>query len=103
MRRTILGVLLAVLVLAWPAGAQETRGAIEGVFKDALGGVLPGATVEAKGVAGTLTAVTDSQGAYRFPAVAPGEYETPYALNVYRPTGEVWMAANNSDRILRKA
>ena len=33
--------------------------------------------------------------------MAPGEYETPYALNVYRPTGEIWMAANNSDRVIR--
>jgi len=39
--------------------------------------------------------------AYTVPGVAPGEYETPYALNVYRPTGEVWMAANNSDRVIR--
>jgi streptogramin lyase len=38
---------------------------------------------------------------WKVPGVAPGEYETPYALNVHRPTGEVWMAANNSDRILR--
>lgn len=38
---------------------------------------------------------------WKIPGVANGEYETPYALNVWRPTGEVWMAANNSDRILR--
>lgn len=38
---------------------------------------------------------------YKIPGVAAGEYETPYALNVYRPTGEIWMAANNSDRIIR--
>lgn len=38
---------------------------------------------------------------WKVPGVAEGEYETPYALNVWRPTGEVWMAANNSDRILR--
>jgi streptogramin lyase len=38
---------------------------------------------------------------YKIPGVAPGEYETPYALNVYRPTGDVWMAANNSDRVIR--
>jgi streptogramin lyase len=38
---------------------------------------------------------------WKVPGVAPGEYETPYALNVWRPTGEVWMAANNSDRVLR--
>jgi len=39
--------------------------------------------------------------AYTVPGVAPGEYETPYALNVYRPTGDIWMAANNSDRVIR--
>jgi streptogramin lyase/cytochrome c5 len=38
---------------------------------------------------------------YRIPGVAKDEYETPYALNVWRPTGEVWLAANNSDRVLR--
>ncbi len=38
---------------------------------------------------------------WKVPGVAEGEYETPYALNVWRPTGEVWMAANNSDRVLR--
>ncbi len=38
---------------------------------------------------------------FKIPGVAPGEYETPYALNVYRPTGDVWMAANNSDRVIR--
>ncbi len=44
---------------------------------------------------------TGSFETYKIPGVAPGEYETPYALNVYRPTGEVWMAANNSDRVIR--
>jgi streptogramin lyase len=38
---------------------------------------------------------------YKIPGVAAGEYETPYALNVWKPTGEVWMAANNSDRVIR--
>ncbi len=38
---------------------------------------------------------------WKIPGVANGEYETPYALNVWRPTGEVWMAANNADRVLR--
>lgn len=44
---------------------------------------------------------TASFESYRIPGVAGGEYETPYALNVWRPTGEVWLAANNSDRVLR--
>jgi hypothetical protein len=38
---------------------------------------------------------------WKVPGVGRNEYETPYALNVWRPTGEVWMAANNSDRVLR--
>jgi streptogramin lyase len=38
---------------------------------------------------------------WKIPGVAPNEYETPYALNVWRPTGDVWLAANNSDRVLR--
>lgn len=38
---------------------------------------------------------------WRIPSVGEGEYETPYTLNVERKSGEVWMAANNSDRVLR--
>ncbi len=35
------------------------------------------------------------------PLLAPGEHEVPYALNVHPSTGEVWVTANNSDRVLR--
>lgn len=35
------------------------------------------------------------------PVLSPGEYEMPYALNVHPKTGDVWIAANNTDRILR--
>jgi virginiamycin B lyase len=38
---------------------------------------------------------------YRLPVLAPGEYETPYALNVHPKTGEVWITSNMSDRVLR--
>lgn len=38
---------------------------------------------------------------FMIPAVGKGKYETPYALNVDRRTGHVWMSANHSDRILR--
>jgi len=37
----------------------------------------------------------------KLPGLAPGEYETPYALNVERKSGEVWITANNADRVLR--
>ncbi|MBT4521347.1 MAG: hypothetical protein HOC23_15210 [Halieaceae bacterium] len=35
------------------------------------------------------------------PLMGVNEYETPYALNVHHDTGDVWIAANNSDRLLR--
>ena len=38
---------------------------------------------------------------WKIPAIGAGEYETPYALNVDPRTGQIWMAANNSDRIIR--
>jgi outer membrane receptor protein involved in Fe transport len=69
------------LFAAPPATAQEQSGSIQGVVKDAQGAVLPGATVEARR-AGTasLTAVTDGQGIYRFPALPAGTYEVTAAL-----------------------
>jgi virginiamycin B lyase len=38
---------------------------------------------------------------YKLPVLAPGEYETPYALNVHPQTGEIWITSNMSDRVLR--
>lgn len=36
---------------------------------------------------------------HALPTLAPGEYETPYALNVHPDTGIVWLTSNMSDRI----
>lgn len=36
---------------------------------------------------------------YPLPTLAPGEYETPYAINVHQQTGLVWITSNMSDRI----
>ena len=50
--------LLLITALAVPAFAQEQRGSIEGVVKDASGAVLPGATVEAKSHVGRRASTT---------------------------------------------
>ncbi len=42
---------------------------------------------------------TEKFTAYPLPTLAPGEYETPYALNVHPQTGLVWISSNMSDRI----
>jgi hypothetical protein len=68
--------LVCALFAAMPAAAQEQRATVEGTVKDAQGGVLPGVTVQATNtnVGTTVDTVTDANGVYRFPALAPGYY-----------------------------
>jgi hypothetical protein len=67
---------MLIAALAAPAFAQEQRGAIEGIVRDASGAVLPGATVEAQSNVGPVaTTTTDSVGSFRFPSLAPGNYK----------------------------
>jgi hypothetical protein len=81
MRKSTLGVLLSLLLVAWPALAQDQRGSIQGIVKDNSGAVLPGVTVEAKSSAGgTVATTTDANGSYRFPSLAPGTYEVTASL-----------------------
>jgi hypothetical protein len=79
-------VLLVVAALAVPAFAQEQRGSIEGVVRDASGAVLPGATVEVKAPTGVvLSSVSDGVGVYRFPSLAPGTYDVSATLSGFVP------------------
>lgn len=84
--------VLACLFLIAPATAfaQETRGSIEGVIKDSTGGALPGVSVSAKQVQtnATVTAVTDSTGVYRFPALQPGTYTVTATLQGFNPASQ---------------
>ena len=83
----VVALLLCVItpVSVW---AQEQRGSIEGIVKDASGGVLPGVTVEARSprMVGVQTAVSDANGAYRFPALPPGPYELTAVLSGFTTT-----------------
>src|SRR5688500_19936677 len=87
MRRLVsLIMLLALTLSAGAASAQEQRGSIEGVVKDTSGGVLPGVTVTAQSVSGAkLEAVTDAEGIFRFPSVAPGTYSVAANLAGFAP------------------
>src|SRR6266542_556182 len=70
--------LTALVLVALPrfASAQGGTGQIEGVIQDEQGGVVPGATLtfqnQASGV--VRTTVSEADGRYRFPALAPGSY-----------------------------
>ena len=86
MRKSALGVLLGVLMCSSAANAQEQRGSIEGVVRDAQSALVPGVVVEARNAAGvTVTTVTDVGGTYRFPSVAPGIYAVKASLAGFRP------------------
>jgi hypothetical protein len=78
---------LAVAVGAPAAFAQgggaSSTGSISGQVADESGGVLPGVTVTATSPAqmGTLTAITNEEGMFRFPSVPPGEYKVQFELS----------------------
>jgi hypothetical protein len=87
MYRRVFGIFLALMlaIASAPAMAQETTGAIEGNVKDSSGGLLPGVTVQVVGPSGTLVAVTDERGEYRFPRLPSGRYTVRATLDGFAP------------------
>ncbi len=76
------GLILVLSLFALPLFAQ-TSGGIVGKVMDATGAALPGVTVEAKSpsLQGTRTAVSESDGGYRFALLPPGEYSVNFNLS----------------------
>jgi hypothetical protein len=74
---------LACLLAAAIAAAAQTTGSINGTVTDNTGAVLPGVTISATSPAlmGTQTAVTNTEGQYRFPTLPPGVYKLSYELS----------------------
>jgi hypothetical protein len=81
------GIAIFLLLLIPPVAAQEQTGSIEGLVADVQGGVLPGATVEARHTrVGSITsATTDSRGEFRFPSLTPGDYDVSASLDGFTP------------------
>lgn len=77
--------VVGVVCLLVPAlaVAQIEQGRIIGTVTDAQGAVLPGVTVTAKSprLIGARSIVTESDGAYRFPALPSGTYALTYELS----------------------
>ena len=85
MRRTLalaLSLLLFSASLAFAQAVTSGTGAINGRVTDASGAVMPGVTVTitAPQQMGARTAVSDSDGSYRFTAVTPGDYTVVFEL-----------------------
>ncbi len=75
--------LVAVCLLATPCLVAAQEAGVSGTVTDDTGGVLPGVTVEASGVApptGPRTAVTDGDGRYAFTALPPGRHVVTFTL-----------------------
>ena len=77
-----LGLLLAVRARVRPRRRRELNRQHQRRSGRRQRGVLPGVTVTATSPAqiGTLTAVTNEAGIYRFPAVPPGDYRLQFDL-----------------------
>ena len=78
-----LAVFLAITAAsAFAQSAGATTGALNGKVIDTTGGVMPGVTVTigSPSMQGVRTAVTNEEGAYRFPAIPPGDYRITYEL-----------------------
>jgi len=78
MRPKIVLALAFLATLASPTLAQITSATISGTIKDETGGVLPGVGVVVTNheTGLTRTAVTDDNGYFTVPGLAPGRYET---------------------------
>jgi hypothetical protein len=78
----LLAIMAAALLSAPRLAAQTTTGSIYGTVADATGAVIPNATITLTDVDNNLDTRTQSnaQGAFTFPAVAPGNYRIVAAV-----------------------
>jgi hypothetical protein len=79
---------LLILLVAVPAFAQGTTGAIEGKVADEQGLALPGANATAQNMATgfSRSAVSDASGIFRVPGLPVGTYELKIELAGFAPS-----------------
>ncbi|BCS34461.1 hypothetical protein TBR22_A36880 [Luteitalea sp. TBR-22] len=84
MIRRAFWVLLAAVLCATPALAQETTGRVAGTVVDTSNAAIPGATVKIEGGAVNQMAVTDGEGKFSFAALPPGTYRLTTTLQGFK-------------------
>src|SRR6478735_4543535 len=73
-----------------PATAQEGASLLTGAVHDSDGGVLPGVLVKviSQGNGSSAEAVTDGEGVYNIPSLAPGPYRVEAALDGFESVSQ---------------
>src|SRR3954462_13739321 len=87
--KVVVRLVLVTLALcaAATASAQVQTGSILVKAVDQQGAVMPGVSITISSpvlVAGSMTGVTDTAGAYRFPSLVPGTYEVKLELSGFQ-------------------
>lgn len=82
----VASLLACLLVSATPLFAQEFRGSLTGVVKDATGGVLPGVSVTVTNTDTKVAqdTVTDEKGVFRALLLNPGTYSVTVKLDGFK-------------------
>jgi len=95
----VFAVLCMAMLLCAPAFAQTgSTGAITGRAQDSSGAIIPGVEVTISSpamIGGSRTEVTDEQGIYRFPLLAPGTYRVSFALPGFKTVNLEEVELNN--------
>jgi hypothetical protein len=87
--RQIVGIGMVVVLAAGFVMAQQARGTLRGIVKDELGAAIVGANVTIIDPSGTAkTTVTNGEGVYTVPALAPGKYTVIVAAQGFAPSDE---------------
>src|SRR5712691_11880689 len=98
----VAGLMLALILVSSPALAQITTGTVSGNVKDALGGVIPGATVvlisETRGTK-SAPALTNDTGNFVFPNVAPDTYTVEVSMDAFKTVKRSGVAVSGGDRV----
>ena len=84
MRNRMSAFVVALLVMAGVASAQETTGTLAGRLADAQGLVVPGATVTVTGPQGAKNFVSDAEGRFSAPFLTPGQYDVRAELQGFK-------------------
>src|SRR5262245_13987609 len=93
--------LLLWLAAAEHVGAQVGAAALTGTVRDESGAAVPGATVTATSLATrqSRTAVSDADGGYAIPNLAPGTYQIRVEMNAFRPVAREGVRLSTGETI----